>query len=563
MSNLLHPYNMFLRLFASWLLYATCITVSGQSVRTVFENVTTESGIKFEYTFGDNTYENIMESSGAGISIIDYNQDGLYDIYLLNGIYLEGISNPEGRHNATAYNHLYRNNGDGTFTDVSRKAGVNNMQWSMAAGVYDFDADGDQDIYLANYGPNVFYRNNGDGTFTDITDELGLRGPDKLNGFTKWSVSVAFIDYNMDEKVDILLGNFLAFDPDHRSSPDPTIMPHPGEYLGQASILYQQQEDGTFIDVTSRAGLYYPDSKCMGITVLDYDSDGDLDIFQSNDHQPNFLFSNEKNGFKEVGVPSGVAVNSSGNPTGSMHGTIGDINNDGLVDILVTDLKYGSLYQGIGGGVFKDVTELSGAATHFKGKGGWGAMLSDFDNDGDLDIFSANGTAEELILQPPLLLENTGSGKYVNNGKSWGRYFNEKHSGRGAAVLDYDNDGDLDIIVSHVQPGTNASLLENRTENNNHWLGINVMPSTGGAPITGTKVTLFANGIKLHRVYQPSTGYLSYSDPRVHFGIGALTSIDYLMVEWPNGDEEIIKNINSDQYISIQKGKGVVSQESP
>ena len=537
--------------------------VSGQSDRSIFEDVTTASGINFQYTFGDGTYENIMESSGAGISIIDYNQDGLYDIYLLNGTYLEGISNSEGKHNSTAYNHLYRNNGNGTFTDISQQAGVDNIQWSMAAGVYDYDGDGDQDIYLANYGPNVFYRNNGDGTFTDITDELGLRGPDKLNGFTKWSVSVAFADFNMDQRMDILLGNFLAFDPDHRSSPDPTIMPHPGEYLGQASILYEQQKDGTFMDVTEKVGLYYPDSKCMGITVLDYDDDGDLDIFQSNDHQPNFLFRNETNGFNEVGVPTGVAVNSGGNPTGSMHGTIGDVNGDGLIDILVTDLKYGSLYQNIVGGVFKDVTGKSGIAAHFKGKGGWAAVLSDFDNDGDLDIFSANGTAEELILQPPLLLENTGSGKFINNGKSWGRYFNEQHSGRGAAVLDYDNDGDLDIIVSHVQPGANATLLENRTQNHNHWIGIQIVAPTDGSSIVGTNVTISTNGLKLRRVYQPSTGYLSYSDPRIHFGIGTINSIDQIKIEWPNGEQEILKNINSDQYISIQKGKGIVSQESP
>ena len=221
-----------------------------ESNTMVFENVTTESGIDFKYTFGDNSYENIMESSGSGVSILDYDQDGFYDIYLLNGTYLEGISRPDGKDNINSTNKLFRNNGNGSFSDVSRQAGVDNRQWSMAAGISDFDADGDPDIYLANYGPNVFYLNNGDGTFTDVTERLGLAGPQILNGFTKWSVSVAFLDYNHDRLTDIVLGNFLAFDPDHGSTPDPSIMPHPSEYHGQATLLYEQKRDGAFTAVT-------------------------------------------------------------------------------------------------------------------------------------------------------------------------------------------------------------------------------------------------------------------------------------------------------------------------
>ena len=541
------------------LAFSNCLA---QSDTDLFKDITSTSGIDFQYTFGDESYENIMESSGAGISVLDYDQDGYYDIYLLNGTYLEGISDPSGKSNAQASNKLYRNNGDGSFTDVSRQAGVDNRQWSMAAGTYDYDADGDTDIYLANYGTNVFYRNNGDGTFSDVTEQLGLSGPATLNGFIKWSVSVVFFDYNRDNRTDIMLGNFLAFDPDHRSVPDPSIMPHPGEYSGQASILYEQQNDGTFSDITDIAGLLYPDSKCMGLTVFDADSDGDMDIFQSNDHQANFLFSNEAGVFKEIAIPSGVAVNSDGNATGSMHGTVGDVNGDGLLDILVTDLKHGSLYQSIKGGVFKDISGASSIATHFKGKGGWAAALADFDKDGDLDIFSANGTAEELVLQPPLLLENTGKGKFINSGSKGGSYFREKHSGRGAATLDFDNDGDVDIVVSHLEPGTKARLLENQSNNQHHWLGLNLLTPSDGMSISGTTVTLTTGGLTLVRVYQPSTGYLSYSDPRIHFGMGTHQNIDQLTINWPNGEEEILKNIACDQYLSIQKGKGIVSRQS-
>lgn len=547
-----------LRIIFGLLLFGTdSIPVLSQSDVAVFKDVTDASGINFQYSFGDTTYENIMESSGAGISILDYNMDGNYDIYLLNGTYLEGISDPDGQQFGKASNQLFRNNGDGTFTDVTSQSGLINNQWSMASGIYDFDADGDPDIYLANYGPNVFYLNNGDGTFSDITDRLGLAGPDTLNGFTKWSVSVAFLDFNQDDRMDIFLGNFLAFDPTIRSSPDPTLMPHPGDYLGQASLLYQQNADGSFAEVTEELGLLYPNSKCMGLTILDVDGNGSMDIFQSNDHQPNFLFKSTTSDFQENGIPSGVAVNSSGQGTGSMHGTIGDINGDGKQDILVTDLKYGSLYLNSGKGVFKDVVHTSGVARHMKGKGGWAASLSDFDNDGDLDLFSANGTAEELITQHPLLLENTGQGKFINDPAKWGHYFEQKHSGRGAVVIDYDNDGDLDIIVSHVEPGSKARLLRNNVNGKNHWLGLVLQTPENGTSLIGTEITLEASDLRLSRVYQPSTGYLSYSDPRIHFGLGNRSKIDKIVIQWPDGTMDSYENMVIDRYLSVVKGKGI------
>ena len=528
----------------------------------IFHDITVSSGIDFKYTFGDNSYQNIMESSGGGISILDYNLDGYFDIYLLNGTYLEGISDANGKAFETASNKLYRNNGDGTFTDVSETAGVANKQWSMAAGVYDFDADGDPDMFLANYGPNVCYLNNGDGTFSDVTEKLSLAGPVDLNGFPKWSVSIAYLDYNQDNRTDIMVGNFLAFDPSIRSAPDPSVMPHPCDYKGQASLLYQQQPDGSFTEVTSITGLLFQDSKCMGLTVFDVDEDGDMDLLQSNDHQPNFLFKNVDGKFEEVGVLSGVAVNSDGQATGSMHGTLGDVNGDGLIDILVTDLKYGSLYQNTGQGIFKDATLESGIATHLKGKGGWAANLADFDNDGDLDLFSANGTAEELILQLPLLLENTGNGRFVNSGNKWGSYFKEKRSGRGAAVVDFDNDGDLDIIVSHVAPGSSATLLENQINNHNHWLGFVLLSPRDGTSTIGTKINITIGDSRQIRVSQPSTGYLSHSDPRIHFGLGSHQKVDQVEILWPDGEREILKNVSVDQYLSVQKGMGIVPTDA-
>jgi len=516
--------------------------------------VTDEAGIDFLYTFGDSTYENILESSGSGVTVFDYDGDGDLDLYMLNGTYLEGISDPEGVVFADTPNELFSNNGDGTFTEVGVIAGVDDRHWSMAAGALDYDDDGDIDIYLLNYGPNVFYRNNGDGTFTDIAAELGLVGPDSLNGFTKWSVGVAFWDYNLDQRVDLMVGNFLAFDPEYVSPTTPEMMPHPSEYAGQASMLYRQEADGSFTEVTAELGLLYPDSKCMGLTLFDFDDDGDLDLFQGNDHQMNFMFRNDGDlVFTEVAQQSGVAVNDRGIGTGSMHGSIGDIDGDGLIDLLVVDLRYGAMYRNLGDGSFEDVTESSGIASVFDGKGEWAAALFDYDNDGDLDIFSANGTAEELILQPPLLLENDGRGVFTDVGAERSDYFRELRSGRAAAVWDYDDDGDRDIIVSHVDLRGTATLLRNDGGNRNHWLGLRLVGAGGPASAIGAKVTVTTANRTQVAVNQWATSYLSYNDPRMLFGLGEESAVERLEIRWPDGTTQILTDIHADRYLRIEQ----------
>jgi hypothetical protein len=535
-------------------------TPSVQDKTVKFTDVTQQSGIDFKYTFGDYSYKNIMESSGSGISIIDYNNDKLPDLYILNGTYIEGISDKDGKIFEGTSNKLYKNNGNGTFTEVSVIAGVDDKHWSMAAAIVDLDSDGYQDIYLLNYGTNVFYHNNGNGTFADLTDSLELRGPEKLNGFTKWSIGASFWDYNRDGLLDVMVGNFLAFDPKYFSPSAPDMMPSPTEYKGQASLLYEQQADGKFIDVTQKNALYFPNSKCMGLNVFDYDDDLDLDIFQVNDHQKNFLFRNDNGSFKEVAIESGIAVNNQGGTSGAMHGTIGDVDGDGLIDILVSDLNHGALYRNLGNGLFKDITEKSGIAKAFQGKGVWGAALFDYDNDGDLDLFSANGTAEELILQYPLLLENDGKGNFTNIGQKLGDYFSKKRSGRCLAVWDYDNEGDLDVIVSHIDLQATPSLLRNDGGNKNNWLGISLFGKNGSASAIGAKITLFSGGKKQVRVNQNANSYMSYNDSRIHFGLGENTKIDKIEIAWSDGNKEIYQNINSNQYISILQGKGLLTK---
>ncbi len=533
-------------------------SVTAQQKTVRFVDVTDKAGINFNYTFGDYTYGNILESSGSGVTILDYNSDGFMDIYLLNGTYLEGISDKEGRVFMGTSNELYKNNGDGSFTEVAQQSGVDDKHWSMSAGAMDYDGDGDQDIYLLNYGPNVFYRNNGDGTFTDIAQELGLVGPEKLNGFQKWSVGVTFWDIDQDQRTDMMVGNFLAFDPKYNSPTMPDMMPHPSEYKGQASLFYRQKTDGTYEEITKSLGFYYPDSKCMGLTVYDYDHDGDLDLFQGNDHQANFMFRNDGNlNFKEVALASGIAVNDQGQVTGSMHGSIGDIDGDGLIDLLVTDLKYGALYRNRGNGLYEDITRKSGVADYFIGKGEWAAILFDYDNDGDLDIFSANGTAEELKLQLPLLLENNGRGYFKNVGPEVSPYFKEKRSGRGAAVLDYDNDGDMDIMVSHIDLKATPVLLNNEG-NGNYWLGISLVGKYGPASALGALVTIKTAGKIQVLINQPANTYLSYNDPRIHIGLGKYNQIDQLEITWPQGEKEIYKDIEVNQYLEIVQGKGII-----
>jgi len=522
-----------------------------------FTDITRRAGIDFMYTFGDYSYKNILESSGSGITVFDFNNDKLMDLYLMNGTYIAGISDPDGKVFKSTRNKLYKNNGDGTFTETARAANVDDSNWSMAAGAIDYDNDGDQDLFLLNYGPNVFYRNEGNGTFSDITSLTELAGPEKLNDFTKWSIGVVFLDHNDDGLLDAMVGNFLAFDPDYISTAAPDQMPHPSEYKGQESMLYEQQPDGKFTDVTRKTGLYYPDSKCMGLTVFDYDDDGDLDIFQANDHQLNFMFRNDKELYNEVGIEAGVAANSAGRGTGSMHGTLGDIDGDGRIDLLVVDLDYGALYRNLGNGLFEDVTESSGIAAPLAGKGAWGAAMFDFDNDGDLDIVTADGTAEELILQYPLLLENDGKGHFRDAGREYSSYFSTKRSGRGLVVWDFDNDGDLDITISHVDLKAAAVLLRNDGGNLNNWLGINLVGKRASSAI-GAKIIVTTGDKKQVFVNQWTTSYLSNNDPRLHIGLGKNKKADVIDIIWSDGTRESFRDIAANKYITVIQNAGIV-----
>ncbi len=519
-----------------------------------FEDVTAKAGITFKYTFGDFTYDNILESSGGGVAVFDYDGDGKIDILFLNGRYIEGVSDPKGRVFQNARSALYRNNGDGTFTDVTEKAGLGGSRWSMAATIADLDGDGLPDIFLSNYGPNTFFHNNGDGTYSDWTEKVGLAGPANLNGFVKWSVGAVAFDQGADAdgQLELMVANFLAFDPLYLSPGSPERMPSPAEYRGQASILYRRGPDGRFVDVTRAAGLHYPESKAMGLTAFDCDGDGRLDLFQANDHQPNFLFRNLGRGrFEEIAAAAGVAVNLDGVGTGHMHGALGDVDGDGRLDILVTDLSYQSLYRATGPCQYEDITARSGIKALMNGAESWGAGLYDLDNDGDLDLFAANGAADTLTLKRPTLLVNDGHGHFTSAADTAGDYFQGTRSGRGVAFGDFDDDGRIDIVVSHVDLKGTPVLLRNVTSNGNHWLGVVLKPTRSPSEPIGAMIKATAGGKTQVRTYGRSGSYLSQNDPRIHFGLGPATQVETLEIRWPSGRVQTLTNVPADRYLTV------------
>jgi hypothetical protein len=514
-----------------------------------FQDVAAEAGVRFRYTFGDYAYDNILESSGSGVTWVDHDQDGDLDLYLLNGVYLEGVSDPKGKRSfGEASDRFYCNNGDGTFVDCTERTGLGHRGWSMGAVAGDYDDDGYPDLFLATYGPNRLFHNNGDGTFSDVAAEVGLVGPKELNGFVKWSVGGSWFDYDRDGDLDLAVCNFLAFDPLYLHPGKEWEMPEPKEYAGQESKLYEQRSDGRFEDVTESAGLKYPDSKCMGITVLDFDRDGLLDIFQGNDHQENFLFRARGDGtYEEMGLTAGVAVNDAGLGTGSMHGTPGDIDGDGDIDLLVVDLRHGSLYRKVTPTLFEDVTWASGVGGLLDGLGQWGAGLVDLDLDGDLDLFTTNGVAHILVGQYPALAVNNGEGRFEDARSGAGPYFSSRRSGRGAAFGDYDNDGDMDIVVNHVDHQATAALLRNDSRRQGSWLGVRLV---GGATRTshGAFVEVSDGELSRVRVHQPAAGYLSGNDPRIHLGIGGAKGIDRVTVQWPSGRTQAWLGLEPNRY---------------
>jgi hypothetical protein len=507
----------------------------------IFEDVTGKAGIDFVNQYCDWRIANILESNGAGGVWLDYDGDGLMDLYLVNSGPLHGVTHqPSGR--ARQPNRLYRNRGDGTFEDVTKKAGVAGAGYGTAAIAADYDNDGHVDLYVIGVGRCILYHNRGDGTFEDVTDKAGVANA----GGT--GIGGVFVDVDNDGQLDLFVANYLAFDPSLDSGPNG--YPGPLSYKAQFNKLYRNRGDGTFEDVSASSGIQIPGHRAMSVAVLDYNRDGAPDLYVSNDGTPNVLLVNDGMGhFKDMAPQAGVAFNAMGEAAGSMASTIGDCNGDGYEDIFVTRLGYGSLYMGNAKGSYDDRMMASGLGNLTAQFVGWGGCFLDFQNDGDLDIFIANGDAHYLVGWESLLLENTGDGKYVNAGGKGGSYFKTKVRARGSSVVDFDNDGRMDILVTTM--GDRPFLLHNRDRSGNHWLTLDLVGTKSNRDGFGSTINVSSGGKEYFAEARCAFGFLMQSDRRPHFGLGKATNVDRIRITWPSRQVQELTNVKVDQILKV------------
>ena len=507
-------------------------------------DITEAAGISWRHSIGDDSLSNIVESTGAGCAFLDYDGDGNLDLYLVNGRFHPELSHARGRRLAGRLtNALYRNNGDGSFTDVTKAAGVGDRGYGMAVVAADYDNDGDTDLFVTNYGRDTLYRNEGNGTFTDATESAGI-------GDTRWTVGATFFDYDRDGRLDLYVGGYLLFDPDYRYYYAADAFPGPLSYPGQRDTLYRNLGDGTFEDVTKAAGVGSPDGRAMGIAACDIDNDGDEDLYVANDGMENYLYRNRGDGsFENVALDTGTAFGQNGEATSAMGPEFGDFDADGLIDIFVPDMGYGCLYRNTGKGWFEEKSARLGVAAVLGQYTSWSGNFLDIDNDGWLDIFVVNGDAHHLEPEEDTLLLNRSGAGFEDVSARTGSALRLKFVGRGSASGDFDNDGDLDLLVLNVND--RPRLLRNDLANSNHWLELRLIGTASNRDAVGARVRLTAGGHTQIRDVRTSSGYLSQSDPRLHFGLGPHAVVDRIEISWPSGTVQNLRKIAADRLLSI------------
>jgi hypothetical protein len=515
-----------------------------QTGKLTLVDVTESAGIRFMHSFGDDEMSNLVESNAGGCAFFDYDGDHDIDIYLVNGAYTEQISHVRGRGNrGKLKNALYRNNGDLTFSDVTQAAGVGHEGLGMAVVTADYDNDGDQDMFISNYGPNIFYKNNGDGTFTDVTADAGLNND-------LFGIGCSFLDYDNDGFLDLYVGNYIEYDPEYQLFYAAQKFPGPLAYHGQPDILYHNNGDGTFTDVTNQAGVYNPDGRAMGVTSCDFDNDGDWDIFVANDAMENYLYRNNGDGtFTDVALQTATGFGQNGEATSAMSGEFGDIDLDGMVDIIVPDMAYGCIYKNTGSGYFDEMSARMGLAAACGQYTSWSCNIFDINHDGFSDCFISNGHPHRLIGEEDLVLLNVEGKRFENISHLLGSDFQEKYVGRGSAVGDYDNDGDLDILILNLN--NRPRLLRNDGGNIQNWFMIHLIGRNSNRDAIGTRVKVTTGQKTQTRWKSSSSGYLSQSDYRLHFGTGKYNTIDKIEIYWPNGKRQSLTNINVSQVMTI------------
>jgi hypothetical protein len=520
----------------------------------------TSSGITWKHTAGHSAQKYLPETTGAGCAFLDYDNDGWMDIYLVNSGQCD-FFNP----NPPLRNALYRNNRDGTFTDVTQKAGVAGGGYGQGVAVGDYDGDGFPDMYVTQYGRSILYHNNGDGTFTDVTEKAGVAAPG-------WSSSAVWFDYDNDGRLDLFVCRFVDFDKSKNlpcaagDSPGYCI---PRLYKPMAGWLFHNNGDGTFSDVSKTSGIASSLGKAWGAVATDINNDGRMDLFVANDTVQNFLFINRGGGkFEEIGAPAGVAFSETGRPRSGMGVDSADFNQDGWMDLFVANIDHEiySLYLNNHDESFDDQAGSNGISAASRLMSGWGLKFFDYDNDGNLDLIIANGHPDDLIvkkydnvgyLEPPLLFHNTGKGLKNVSAES-GPVFSRPLAARGLAIGDFDNDGAVDVLVSCNDEA--PVLLRNNLGNKNHWLGLKLLGTKANIDAIGARVTYQAGELKRSRMKVGGGSYLSSHDPRLVLGLGQATKIDWLEVKWPmpGGTTQRFTNLPIDRYVTMREGKAQV-----
>jgi hypothetical protein len=528
-----------------------------------FTDITEKAGINFRHVSSPEK-KYIVESMSGGVALFDYDNDGYLDIYLVNSLTVDLVKSKQKTRSL-----LYHNNGDGTFSDVTDKAGVGDIGWGMGVAIGDYDNDGFDDIYVTCLGPNHLLRNSGKGTFTDVTQSAGVTDP-------RWSTGASFVDYDNDGKLDLFVSNYVDFDVNNlpefgkgRSCQfkGVPVQCGPRGLKGAGDSLYHNNGNGTFTDVSKKAGVSDADGYYgLGVICSDFDEDGLVDIYVANDSTPNFLYHNNGDGtFKDIGFSSGMAVNENGSEQGSMGVTLGDYDHDQRLDMFITnfDDDYNTLYHDDGKGSFTDVSYAAKVAEVSLPYVGWGTQFFDYDNDGWVDLLVVNGHVYPQLpsyRQRNFVHHNNQDGTFTEVGMQLGAPFAEKRTGRGAAFGDIDNDGDVDVVINNLDGP--PLVLRNDGGNANNSVLIKTIGLKSNRDGVGARIKVVAGELTQIGEVHSGDSYLSQSDMRLHFGLAKATKIDLVEVHWPSGAVDKVTGLGVNDILSIKEGQGIVSQKS-
>ena len=527
-----------------------------------FEDMTGRSGLDFTTNSSPTPNKNQPETMVSGIGLIDYDNDGWLDIFIINGAAIPSLKKESPKY----YNRLFHNNHDGTFTDVTEKAGLVGVGYDMGVAVGDFDNDGWEDIYVASVTKNHLYHNNGDGTFTDVTDKAGVGSP-MYKGQKMWSAAAGWIDYNNDGKLDLFVSNYCRWE----VNKDPMCLGggrlraycHPKFYEPLPSTLYRNNGDGTFTDVSDETGISKKLGKGMGIGFNDYDGDGFTDIFVANDNMPNSLFHNLKGkAFEEIAMDAGVAYSENGKAVSGMGIEFRDFDNDGLPDIwhTATELETFPLFRNRGAGIFIDVTGRSGLARPTLEMSGWSNGAADFDNDGLKDLFVARGNVLDNIAEfsnrtygePNSIFRNLGKMTFEDVTAQTGPDMQLSEPYRGAVIGDLFNDGHMDLVVTVLNGKTR--VLRNITANDNNWVEFTLVGTKSNRMAIGAQIKITTgDGKSQYDIVSTSAGYGASRDPRAHFGLGAFKTIKQVEIRWPSGERQILRDLPANRIHRVEE----------